>query len=170
MVWQSSTYKIVKVIKLFKKLAQRILGDFVIIIIYLYNYYYYYYYYIIISRICSISTTTVLRSLHLWPETSVDVLFKTFAADSGSIRAIRECNILLLIPAITEHKCNQLDRNILALPVRFGGLGLRNPSLEVRREYASSVKVTKPLACWTNCISVTSVTRRFAHKNQHNRK
>ena len=37
----------------------------------------------------------------------------------------------------------QLDRNILALPVR--GLGLGNPSLETRREYASSVKVTKPL-------------------------
>ena len=118
-----------------------------IIIIYFYNYYfyYYYYYYIIIGRICSILTTTVLRSLYLWLETSVDVLFKNFAADSGSIRAIRECNNLLLIPAITERKCNQLDRNILALPVRFGGLGLRNPSLEARREYASSIKVTKPL-------------------------
>ena len=42
-------------------------------------------------------------------------------------------------------QCNQLDRNILALPVRLGGLGLGNPSLEARREYASSVKVTKPL-------------------------
>ena len=59
----------------------------------------------------------------------------------------------MLIPAITERKCNQLDRNILALPVRSGGLGLGNPSLEVRREYAISVKVTKPLG-----ISVTSVT------------
>ena len=47
---------------------------------------------------------------------------------------------LLSASVITE-----LDRNILALPVRFGGLGLRNPSLEARREYASSVKVTKPL-------------------------
>ena len=51
----------------------------------------------------------------------------------------------MLIPAITERKCNQLDRNILALPVRLGGLGLGNPSLEARCEYASSVKVTKPL-------------------------
>ena len=59
----------------------------------------------------------------------------------------------MLIPAITERKCNQLDRNILALPVRSGGLGLGNPSLEARREYALSVKVTKPLG-----ISVTSVT------------
>ena len=53
----------------------------------------------------------------------------------------------MLIPAITERKCDQLDRNILALPVCLGGLGLGlgNPSLEARREYASSVKVTKPL-------------------------
>ena len=45
---------------------------------------------------------------------------------------------------ITERKCNQLDRNILALPVRLGGLGLGNPSLEARCENVSSVKVTKP--------------------------
>ena len=51
----------------------------------------------------------------------------------------------MLIPAITERKCNQLDRNILALQVRLGGLGLGNPFLEARHEYASSVKVTKPL-------------------------
>ena len=62
----------------------------------------------------------------------------------------------MLIPAITERKCNQLDRNILALPVRLGGLGLGNSSLEARREYASPVKVTKPLV--EQIVSVTSVT------------
>ena len=51
----------------------------------------------------------------------------------------------MLISAITERKCNQLDRNILALPVCLGGLGLGNPFLEARHEYASSVKVTRPL-------------------------
>ena len=51
----------------------------------------------------------------------------------------------MLIPTITEHKCNQLDRNILALPLRLGGLALGNPSLEARFEYVSSVKVTKSL-------------------------
>ena len=51
----------------------------------------------------------------------------------------------MLIPTITELKCNQLDRNILVLPVCLGDLSLGNPSLEARREYASSIKVTKPL-------------------------
>ena len=41
----------------------------------------------------------------------------------------------VLIPAITERKCNQLDRDILALPVRLGGLCLGNPCLEAGQEY-----------------------------------
>ena len=36
----------------------------------------------------------------------------------------------VLIPAITEHRCKQLDRDVLALPVRLGGLVLGNPSRE----------------------------------------
>ena len=51
----------------------------------------------------------------------------------------------VLNPAITERKCNQLDRTILALPVRLGGLGFGIPSLEASHEYVSSVKVTTPL-------------------------
>ena len=46
---------------------------------------------------------------------------------------------------IAEYECNQLDRDILALPVRLGGFGLGNPSREATRDYASSVKVTAPL-------------------------
>ena len=51
----------------------------------------------------------------------------------------------VLIPAITDRKCGQLDRDILALPVRLGGLGLANPSSDANLEYTSSVKVTAPL-------------------------
>ena len=83
---------------------------------------------------------SIIIMIHLWLETSVNVLFKNFAGHSRSIRAIRECNI----SDAHACKCNQLDRNILALPLRSGGLGLGNPSLEAMREYASSVKVTKP--------------------------
>ena len=50
----------------------------------------------------------------------------------------------VLISAITGRKCNQLDRIILALAVRLGGLGFGNPCLEASHEYASSVKVTTP--------------------------
>ena len=50
-----------------------------------------------------------------------------------------------LIPAITDRQCGQLDRDILALPVRLGGLGIANPSSDANFYYTSSVKVTAPL-------------------------
>ena len=51
----------------------------------------------------------------------------------------------VLIPAITDRQCGQLDRDILALPVRLGGLGVANPSGDANLDYTSSVKVTAPL-------------------------
>ena len=39
----------------------------------------------------------------------------------------------------------RLDRDILALPVRLGGLGMTNPCLDANLEQSSSVKVTIPL-------------------------
>ena len=48
----------------------------------------------------------------------------------------------VLIPAITEHRSSQLHRDILALPVCLGGLGMTNPCLEANFEQSSSVKVT----------------------------
>ena len=51
----------------------------------------------------------------------------------------------VLIPAITDRQCGQLDRDILALPVRLGGLGVANPSSDANLEYTSSVKVTAPV-------------------------
>ena len=87
----------------------------------------------------------MLSSLHLWLETSVDVLLRTLPDIQDLLEPLESAISHMLIPAIIEGKCNQLDRNILALPVGLLGLGLKNPSLEARREYASSVKVTKPL-------------------------
>ena len=49
-----------------------------------------------------------------WPETSMDIL--------SSIAIAK-----VFLPAITEHECAQLEREILALPVRKGGLGVTNP-------------------------------------------
>ena len=51
----------------------------------------------------------------------------------------------VLISAITDQQCGQLDRDILVLPVRLGGLGVANPSSDANHHYTSSVKVTAPL-------------------------
>ena len=51
----------------------------------------------------------------------------------------------ILIPTITRHKCSQLERVTLSLPVRYGGLGFGNPQAEAARELNSSVETTAPL-------------------------
>ena len=51
----------------------------------------------------------------------------------------------VLIPAIIDRQCGQLERDILALPVRLGGLGIADPSSDATFDYTSSVKVTAPL-------------------------
>ncbi len=50
-----------------------------------------------------------------------------------------------LIPAFTGHTCTDTERNLLALPVRMGGLGLVNPMELASPEYTASTKVTAPL-------------------------
>ncbi len=51
----------------------------------------------------------------------------------------------ILIPTITEHKCSQLERDVLSLTARCGGLGFGNPQAEAARELNSSVETIAPL-------------------------
>ena len=50
-----------------------------------------------------------------------------------------------LIPAILGRKVNTLEREMLALPLRHGGLGIQNPTKTSDREYEASKKITKQL-------------------------
>lgn len=50
------------------------------------------------------------------------------------------------IPCLTGRPPpNDAERNLLALPVRLGGLGIANPSLHADQEHAASLSVTAPL-------------------------
>ena len=50
-----------------------------------------------------------------------------------------------LIPAIVGRKVSDIERRILALPVRFGGLGILNPMETADIEFETSVKITASL-------------------------
>ena len=56
-------------------------------------------------------------------------------------RAITE----VLIPAITDHAITEAERELLALRVRMGGLGLIDQARASPKEYEASVRVTGPL-------------------------
>ena len=61
----------------------------------------------------------------------------------------------VLLPVLIDHNCSEAERNLLALPVRLGGLGLENPCQAAAMEYLSSTNVTSPLV---QCILTQSGT------------
>ena len=50
------------------------------------------------------------------------------------------------IPALIGRKISDLERRILALPVRLGGIGIPNPTITADTEYGISASITKNLA------------------------
>ena len=52
----------------------------------------------------------------------------------------------VLILSITGHYRTQGERELLALPVRMGGMDLTNPSQEAASEYLASANISGPLA------------------------
>ena len=56
----------------------------------------------------------------------------------------------MLIPALTEqYQISEIERDLIALPVRYGGLGIPNPCKEAEYEFENSTKLTNKL---TNAI------------------
>ena len=55
-----------------------------------------------------------------------------------------------LIPDLTgQPPCSREERELLALPVRLGGMGLANPATMSEHSFASSMKLTSPLVAYT---------------------
>ncbi len=50
-----------------------------------------------------------------------------------------------LLPALIDHNCTPLERDILALPVKNDGIGVTNPCFKASLEYSASKKVTAPM-------------------------
>eukprot|EP00794_Sanderia_malayensis_P020898 gene20898-22949_t len=48
-----------------------------------------------------------------------------------------------LIPAILGRDISDIERKLNALPLRMGGLGIRDPQETADREFQSSVAITK---------------------------
>ena len=58
------------------------------------------------------------------------------------LQPLEEVITKFLLPALVDHKCSPLEREILALPVKKGGIGVTNPCIEATLEYSVSRKVT----------------------------
>ena len=56
----------------------------------------------------------------------------------------------VFIPAICEKEVSDLERQVLALPYRYGGLGILDPAANAQFEYDSSIYITEPLTSLIN--------------------
>ena len=66
--------------------------------------------------------------------------------DIAEFRKPLDCTINeVLIPAVTDHTVTKVERDLLGLPVRMGGLGFTDPVVTSSSEYEASIKVTNPL-------------------------
>ena len=74
----------------------------------------------------------------------MDIL-RTLPDIQDLLQPLENAIVKVFLQAITEHECTQLEREILALPVRKGGLEVTNPCQEADVEYVASTKITAPL-------------------------
>ena len=58
---------------------------------------------------------------------------------------LEDCIRNTFIPSIVGREVSDDERDILSLPVRFGGLGIANPSETANREYNASKVITQNL-------------------------
>ncbi len=67
-------------------------------------------------------------------------------SDIGHLfQPLEDCITNIFIPAIVGRPISPLERQILALPVRYGGLGIQDPTQTSQAEYEASEKITEEL-------------------------
>ena len=73
-------------------------------------------------------------------------LSRTIPGISDLLQPLENAIHQVFIPSLTGcPPCSKLTRDLLSLPVRFGGLGLINPSATSDDMFQASVKLTAPL-------------------------
>ena len=101
-------------------------------------------------------------------------LSRTIPYISPLLQPLEDCIRHRLIPALTGRPPpNDSERELLALPVRLGGLGIVNPTLLPNTEYLASVEVSAPLKDLIlnqeaeypfQCLDAQIQAKRAAHK------
>ena len=69
----------------------------------------------------------------------------------------------VLLPAIVGRAISDSERNIIALPMRYGGLGIQNPVEIADREYFTSKKITEKLTdhIYAQHLDLTGLDRKW---------
>ena len=71
---------------------------------------------------------------------------RTMDGISSLFSPLEKCLRQKFLPAVVGREISDIERKILSLPVRFGGLGVANPVETSQREYQASKALTEDLA------------------------
>ena len=71
--------------------------------------------------------------------------YRTLSDIQALLQPLEDAIANIFLPALADHNCSSVERDILALPVRKGGIGVANPCSEAPLEYLASRKITAPL-------------------------
>ena len=89
---------------------------------------------------CNFSTTSQLCSFTFGLRHRWTYFMRTLPDIEELLKPLEHAISDVLIPSLTEHNCSPTERELLALPVHMGGLGLTNPSASARAEYLASIR------------------------------
>ena len=71
---------------------------------------------------------------------------RTIPSTKDLFKPLEECIRNIFIPSIIGRAVSDIERSIVSLPVRFGGLGIADPSENSEREFEASLAVTSSLS------------------------
>ena len=72
-------------------------------------------------------------------------LCRTIPNIKNQLQPLENCIRLHLIPALTGRTPSDVERSLLGLPLRLGGMGLTNPTTTSTQEYTASKSISLPL-------------------------
>ena len=75
----------------------------------------------------------------------MDVFYENTAGYRNLLHPLERAISDVLIPSLIGRNFSEAERDLVALPVRMGGLGHINPSDIADAEYSASIRVCAPL-------------------------
>ena len=93
------------------------------------------------SLYCPDTTSRRLQCLH---SRSLESLSRTIPDIAELLNPLEDQHLILALTG--RQPCSREERDLLALPVRLGGMGITNPVSTSHRNFEASTRLTSPLA------------------------
>ena len=98
----------------------------------------------LLSNLQEYSLRQVMQHM-VWTKTSIDVFFSNHTRHSRLLEQLENTIVSIFLPVLVDHNSFPLEREVLLLPVKRGGIGSAKPCNEATSEHLISIEVRTPL-------------------------